>query len=65
MSRTLPNVFTEQGVAMLSSILRTEVASKVSINIMRAFVAMRHIIKNNIEYQKDIDDLIIKIKKKV
>ena len=35
-------VFTEQGVAMLATILRTEVASKVSIAIMRAFVVMRH-----------------------
>ena len=43
----LPHVFTEQGVAMLSSILRTEIASQVSINIMRAFVAMRHYIGNN------------------
>ena len=40
MSRSLPRVFTEQGVAMLSTILRTEVASKVSVNIMRAFVEM-------------------------
>ena len=35
-------VFTEQGVAMLATILRTEVASQVSIAIMRAFVTMRH-----------------------
>lgn len=44
MSRTLPYVFTEQGVAMLSAVLRTKVASSVSINIMRAFVKMRHYI---------------------
>ena len=44
MSRTLPYVFTEQGVAMLSTVLRTKVASSVSINIMRAFVKMRHYI---------------------
>ena len=43
----LPYVFTEQGVAMLSSILKTEVAEKVSIDIMGAFVNMRHYIKNN------------------
>jgi len=38
--RKMPYVFTEQGVAMLSSVLRTEVVSKVSVNIMRAFVEM-------------------------
>ncbi len=42
----LPYVFTEQGVAMLSSVLRTEVAEQVSIKIMDAFVKMRHYIVN-------------------
>lgn len=37
-----PYVFTELGVAMLSSVLRSETAIQVNINIMRAFVAMRH-----------------------
>ena len=46
MSRTLPYVFTEQGVAMLASILRTKVAAEVSINIMRAFVLMKKYISN-------------------
>ena len=48
--RKLPYVFTEQGVAMLASVLKTEIASKVSINIMRAFVTMRHYIGNT-EYR--------------
>ena len=48
--RKLPYVFTEQGVAMLATILRTKIASNVSINIMRAFVKMRHYIGNN-EYR--------------
>jgi hypothetical protein len=39
-----PRVFTEQGVAMLATILRTEVATRISINIMDAFVAMRYYI---------------------
>ena len=43
----LPYVFTEQGVAMLASVLKTEVASKVSVNIMRAFVEMRKFINDN------------------
>ena len=50
MSRYLPYVFTEEGVAMLASILKTSIAEKVSIDIMRAFVAMRHYIGNN-EYR--------------
>jgi len=44
----LPHVFTEQGVAMLSSVLRTDVASKVSIDIMRAFVMMRKYMSKNL-----------------
>ena len=50
MSRTLPHVFTEQGVAMLASVLRTSFANQVSINIMRAFVAMKKYIGTN-EYR--------------
>ena len=45
--RKMPYVFTEQGVAMLATVIRTDVASKVSIDIMRAFVRMRHYIKYN------------------
>ena len=45
--KSLPYVFTEQGVAMLATIIRTDVAAKVSIDIMRAFVRMRHYIKYN------------------
>lgn len=40
--RKKPYVFTELGIAMLSSVLRSETAIQVNINIMRAFVAMRH-----------------------
>ena len=45
--RKMPYVFTEQGVAMLATVIRTDVASQVSIDIMRAFVRMRHYIKYN------------------
>ncbi len=48
--RKLPYVFTEQGVAMLSSVLKTSVASSVSVDIMRAFVTMKRYIGNN-EYR--------------
>lgn len=40
-SRTLPYAFTEQGVAMLSSVLRSKTAIEVNIRIMRAFVTVR------------------------
>ena len=60
MIRTLPFVFTEQGVAMLSSILRTDVATQVSIDIMRAFVSMRHYISDNLLEQKYINNLVFK-----
>lgn len=42
----LPYAFTEQGVAMLSAVLRSEIAIKVSIQIMQAFVAMRKTLGN-------------------
>ena len=45
-----PFVFTEQGVSMLSAILRTGVAEEISIKIIDAFVAMRHYIGNS-EYR--------------
>ena len=45
--RTLPYVFTEQGIAMLSGLLRNQVAIQVSISIMNAFVEMRRFITEN------------------
>ena len=45
--RTLPYVFTEQGIAMLSGLLRNQVAIQVSISIMNAFVEMRKFIGRN------------------
>ena len=43
----LPYVFTEQGIAMLSGLLKNEIAVKVSINIMDAFVEMRKFLLSN------------------
>lgn len=43
----LPYVFTEQGVSMLSAVLRSDTAIKVSIQIINAFVEMRHFLQNN------------------
>ena len=47
MSRTNPRVFTEQGVYMLATILKSKVATEVSIRIMDTFVKMRHYINYN------------------
>ena len=44
--RYMPFAFTEQGVAMLSSVLNSDVAIEVNISIMRAFVAVRQLISN-------------------
>ena len=63
--RKVPYVFTEQGVAMLSSVLRTDIAAKVSINIMRAFVEMRKYISNNLIEQKYINKLVLKDNKRI
>ncbi len=73
--RTLPYVFTEQRISMLASVLHSEVAIKVSIGIMRAFVEMRRFIANNallferisnvelkqLEYQKQTDEKLDQI----
>ena len=45
----MPYVFTENGVAMLSSVLRSDTAIEVNIRIMRAFTSMRHFLQNNAE----------------
>lgn len=59
-SRTLPYAFTEQGVAMLSAILRTNVAEEISIAIMDAFVLMRRYISSNYLEQKYINNQVMK-----
>lgn len=46
-SKYLPHAFTEQGVAMLSSVLKTNIAAEMSIKIIRAFVYMRKYISDN------------------
>ena len=54
-----PYVFTEQGVAMLATVIRTEVAEEVSIKIMDAFVAMKKYISSSLIEQKYINSLVI------
>ena len=55
--RKLPYVFTEQGVAGLSGVLKSDTAAKVHVTIMRAFVAMRKIIQENYLIYSRLDTL--------
>ena len=55
--RYLPFVFTEQGVAMLSSLLRSKRAIQVNIEIMRAFVRLRQMLASNAELSRRLDEL--------
>ena len=61
--RYLPYVFTEQGVAMLSSVLNSERAIQVNIVIMRAFVKLRKILSTHKELAHKLIDLERKIEK--
>ena len=65
MSRSLPYAFTEQGVAMLATVLRTPVAEEISIKIMDAFVSMRKYISNNLLEQRYINNLVLKDHEKI
>ena len=58
----LPYVFTEQGVAMLSSVLNSERAILVNVEIMRAFVALRRILASNKALARRMDELEAKYK---
>ncbi len=53
----LPYAFTEQGVAMLSSVLRSPRAVQVNIEIMRAFVRLRQMLTSNAELARRLDNL--------
>ena len=55
----LPRVFTEQGVAMLATILKSKVATEVSISIMDAFVLMRKYISSSLIEQNYINQLVL------
>ena len=52
-----PFAFTEQGVAMLSSVLRSKRAITVNIEIMRAFVKLRQLLVSNVELSRRLDEL--------
>jgi phage regulator Rha-like protein len=52
-----PYAFTEQGVAMLSSVLRSQRAIQVSIEIMRAFIRLRQMLASHVELARKLDAL--------
>lgn len=60
-SSTNPMAFTEQGVSMLSSVLRSEKAIKINIEIMRAFARYRALLRENEELKKEILKLDAKL----
>ena len=64
-SRKGHTVFTEQGVAMLATVLKTHIATKVSISIMDAFVAMRRYVSSNLIEQKYINNLVLEDHEKI
>jgi hypothetical protein len=59
--RYLPYVFTEQGVAMLSSVLTSEPAIEVNIAIMRAFVSLRQMLESNEELNRKFAAVLKKL----
>ena len=58
--RYMPYVFTEQGIAMLSAVLKNDVATNISVNIMRAFVEMRNFLLSNKEMFSRLDRVELK-----
>jgi len=56
-STALPNAFTEQGVAMLSSVLKSKQAVEVNIAIMRTFVQLRKMLESHKELARKLEDL--------
>ena len=60
MSRSNPHVFTEQGVAMLASVLHTDIAVSVSIKIMRTFTLMKKYVSTSLVEQKYINNMVLK-----
>lgn len=56
-TRYMPMAFTEQGVAMLSSVLRSKAAIQVNVQIMRAFVNIRHSIIDSAELKGALEEL--------
>ena len=58
--RTLPWVFTEQGISMLSSVIHTDISIRANISIMRSFVKMRHYLADNAMVFQRLDRIELK-----
>ena len=56
-TRYAPMVFTEHGVLMISSVLKSDRAVQINIQIMRAFTKLRHLILDNVELRREIENL--------
>jgi hypothetical protein len=63
--RYLPYAFTEQGIAMLSSVLNSPQAIAVNIQIMRAFVLMRELLSSNRELSRQFAQLEARLNKRL
>jgi len=61
----LPYVFTEHGVMMLSGLLKSDIAAKVNVLIIKAFVKMRRYISNELLEQKYINSMVFKLDERV
>lgn len=57
MRRALPYAFTEQGIAMLSGVLKSPRAIRVNIEIMRAFVKLNQMLASNVELARKVDEM--------
>ena len=57
----IPSAFTQEGIAMLSSVLRSSIAIQVNINIMRAFVKIRQYILESSQTAKELAELKLQI----
>ena len=56
----LPYVLTEQGIMMLSGLLKSRIATEINVKIMRAFVEMRKYINSSLIEQRYINEMVLK-----
>lgn len=54
--RYAPMAFTEQGVAMLSGVINSKTAIQINVQIMRAFVQLRHLVVDHVELKRELDE---------
>ena len=64
-TKYLPYAFTEHGIMMLSGLLKSNIAAKVNVEIINAFIAMKKYISNSLIEQKYINELVLKDNKRI